>query len=177
MLPSIIMGRLINDITERAQKAKEKAVSLYPLESWLEIEAHIFITESRQPVNKNQQRVLDKELVQARILTSRGSTVYLLPEVIDPARLGVKYPDAVVDGFIMEFKTITGSIREIEKRFKESRRKADQVFFKIDSPLVPNEVRRKLSQSIIQKGYPHGLIIAYFTETGHLQYWDVQDLK
>jgi hypothetical protein len=55
MLPSILMGRLINDITERAQKAREKAVSLFPLESWLEIEARIFIAESRQPVNKNQR--------------------------------------------------------------------------------------------------------------------------
>jgi hypothetical protein len=102
------------------QRAQEKAVSLYPNEIWLKIEEQIFIAQNRQSRNETQQQILDKELVQARILTGFGSTVYLLPEVIDPAHLGIKYPDAVVDGFVMEFKTITGSIRQVEKHFKDS---------------------------------------------------------
>jgi hypothetical protein len=159
-----------------AQRTRELAAILYPLETWLQLEERIFTAASRQPRSKNQELVLKKELVQARILTAQGSTVYLLPEVVDPANIGIKYPDAVVDGYVMEFKTITGNVREIERRFKESREKADRVFFKIDAPLTHHEVTRKLSGIITRKAYCGGVIIAYFTETAELCYWNVDDL-
>lgn len=160
-----------------AQRTKERAEALYPLETWLQLEERIFTAASRQPRSKNQELVLEKELVQARVLTAQGSTVYLLPEVVDPAHIGIKYPDAVVDGYVMEFKTITGSVRQIEERFKESREKADRVFFKIDAPLTHHEVTRKLSGIITRKAYSGGVVIAYFTETSELFYWNVDDLR
>jgi hypothetical protein len=161
---------------DAAQRTRERAEAFYPLEAWQEIETHIFIAASRQPRSNNQERVLDKELIQARILTARGSTVYLLPEVVDPANIGIKYPDAIVDGYVMEFKTITGSVREIERRFKESREKAERVFFKINAPLTRHEVTRKLSGIITRKAYCDGVVIAYFTETAEFCYWNVDDL-
>jgi hypothetical protein len=161
----------------RFAKAREKAVSLFPLETWREIEAYVFIACGREPRSKNQQQVLEKELIQARILAAYGSAVYLLPEITDPARDGVKHPDAVVDGYLMEFKTITGSIYQVEHRFRESRKKADHVFFKIDSLLSKEEVIRKLEGVILQKDYHDGQIIAYFTETAKLYFWNVDDLK
>jgi hypothetical protein len=51
--------------------------------------------------------------------------VYPLPETTDPAQDGVKHPGAAVDGYLMEFKTITGSINQIEHRFRESRKKEE----------------------------------------------------
>ena len=77
----------------RAQNAREKATSLFPQETWREIEARIFIAKNREPKGKNQQLVFEKELIQARILTALGSTVYFLPELAGPANLGVKHPD------------------------------------------------------------------------------------
>jgi hypothetical protein len=44
---------------------------------------------------------LEKELVQARIMTAQRSTVYLLPEIAGPDNIGVKHPDAIVDGHLM----------------------------------------------------------------------------
>jgi hypothetical protein len=161
----------------KARRAREKALGLYPLESWREIGERIFIAEGREPKSKNQRQILDKELVQARILAAQGSTVYLLPEVLDPENIGVKYPDAVVDGFVMEFKTITGNIRQIEERFKESMKKAESVFLKIDSGLSRHEVSRKLAGIIAQKGYRGGLVIVYFTRTAELFRWNIDDLK
>jgi hypothetical protein len=158
-------------------RAREQAVRLFPLETWREIEERIFIAAGREPRVKNQQQVLEKELAQARILTAHGSAVYLLPEITDPARDGVKHPDAVVDGYLMEFKTITGSINQIGHRFRDARKKADQVFLKIDSALSPDDVRRTLAHIVTQSGYTNGLIIVYFNETGHIQYWDIQDLR
>jgi hypothetical protein len=49
--------------TSRAQRSREKAESLYPLEIWREIEEHIFIAKSREPKGKNQKQVLEKELL------------------------------------------------------------------------------------------------------------------
>jgi hypothetical protein len=157
----------------KSQKAREKAVSLYPSETWREIEERIFIAVSREPRGKNQRQVLEKELVQARILTARGSTVYFLPE-IGPS--GQKHPDTITDGYLMEFKTISGSVRQIEKHFKESREKADRVFFKIDSPLTRHAVARKLVGLITAKSYSGGLVMAYFSESSELYYWDVDSL-
>jgi hypothetical protein len=166
-----------NSVSARFAKAREKAVRLFPLETWREMEERIFIACGREPLNKNQQQVLEKELVQARILTAHRSTVYLLPEITDPARDGVKHPDAVVDGYLMEFKTITGGINQIGHRFRESRKKADHVFFKIDSLLSKEEVIKTLEGVILQKDWHDGQIVAYFTETARLYFWNVSDLR
>jgi hypothetical protein len=159
-----------------AQNAREKASSLYPQETWREIEGHIFIAKNREPKGKHQQQILEKELIQARIITAQGSTVYLLPEIATPSNLGVKHPDAVVDGFIMEFKTISGSIYQVEHRFKESMKKAEGVFLKIDSPLSHTEVFRQIKLVCFQKNYQKGIIIVYFTNTADLHYWDIAEL-
>jgi hypothetical protein len=179
MLDSIRM-QLLSEEPEpqqtKARNARELALSLYPGETWGELEERIFIAESRKPKGKNQEQVLEKELVQARILTSRGSTVYLLPEVSTASSIGVKHPDAVVDGFLMEFKTISGSIHQVEERFKESRKKADRVFIKINADLSRPEVSRKLAGIIAKKDYRGGIINAYFSKSGDFFTWNVDDL-
>jgi hypothetical protein len=160
-----------------ALRARDKAAILFPDETWREIEERIFIAGSREPRSNGQRKTLNKELMQARILTAQGSAVYLLPEVVDPAKQGEKHPDAVVDGFLMEFKTVTGKVERIGEHYRKAREKADSVFFKIDGATTLDEVRQKLAHIIDIKRYTNGLIIAYFTETGHLQFWDRNDLK
>ena len=161
---------------ENANKASELAQSLYPHEKWEVLEAGISIAKSRMPRSAEQINVLEKELRQARILVDRGSTVYLLPESTQPHEKHVKYPDAVVDGFIMEFKTITGSIRQVEERYKEARVKTENIFFKIDAPLSRHEVTRKLSGYIQRKSCKGGVIFVYFTESGEFYQWTESEL-
>jgi hypothetical protein len=102
-----------------------------------------------------------------------GYTVYLLPE---KKEFNVKHPDALVDGTVMEFKTITGGIRQIGERFNEAREKAGSVFFKINSALSNREVARKLAGVIRTRGYTGGKVIAYFTETEEVCHWNVDSL-
>jgi len=128
------------------------------------------------PRSAEQINVLEKELLQARILADRGSTVYLLPEMPQPGIKHVKHPDAVVDGYIMEFKTITGSIRQVEERYKEARVKTENIFLKIDTSLSRHEVTRKLSGYIQRKGYTGGIILAYFTQSGEFYQWTEAEL-
>jgi hypothetical protein len=159
---------------DKALDAFNKAAELFPNAVWVKIEEQIYLPESRQPKSNNQEKVLEKELIQARILVSRGSTVYFLPET---EGTGIKHPDAVVDGYVVEFKTITGNIREIEKRFKEARLKAENIFFKIDSSLTKEDVLNKLKWVSIQKGYHGGRITAYFSENEKMYYWNIDDFK
>jgi hypothetical protein len=158
---------------ENALKVFDKAKSLFPCEAWIQVSERIFMAESRTPKSDEQREVLAKELIQARLLEQWGRTVYLLPE---KKEFNVKHPDAIVDDTVMEFKTITGGIRQIGERFNEAREKADTVFFKINSALSKREVARKLAGVISKRGYTSGKVIAYFTETEEVCYWNVDGL-
>ena len=159
-----------------AEKASQTAKSLYPYEKWDFLENGIFIAKGRMPRSAEQINILEKELRQARILVERGSTVYLLPETSHSSEKHVKYPDAVVDDQVMEFKTITGNIRQIEERYKEARAKTTHIFMKIDAALSPSYVSRKLSGCINRKGYTGGVILVYFTQSGEFYEWSEAEL-
>jgi len=160
---------------DNAEKAKQTAIGLYPHEKWEFLENGIYIAKSRMPRSAEQIHILDKELRQARILVERGSTVYLLPET-PHGKKRIKFPDAVVDGVIMEFKTITGSIRQVEVRYKEARAKTEHIFFKIDANLTRHEFTRKLSGYINRKGYTGGIIRAYFSQSNEFHQWTETEL-
>ena len=143
---------------DNAEKTEHIAKELYPHEKWEKLENGIFIAKSRIPRSAEQINILEKEVKQARLLVTRGSTVYLLPEIQPPGEKHQKYPDAVVDGQIMEFKTVTGGIRQIEERYKEARAKATNIFMKIDGNLLLDNVTRKLSGYINRRGLSGGII-------------------
>ena len=161
---------------DNAEKTKQTAIGLYPREKWELLENRIYIAKSRMPRSTEQLHILDKELRQARILVDRGSTVYLLPETPPHGKKRIKFPDAVVDGVVMEFKTITGSIRQVEVRYKEARAKTEHIFFKIDANLTRHEVTRKLSGYIKRKGYTGGVILAYFSQSDEFHRWTETEL-
>jgi len=161
---------------ENAEKTIQAAIGLYPLEKWELLEKGLFIAKSRMPRSAEQINTLEKELRQARILVDRGSTVFLLPEMSQPSEKHRKFPDAVVDGLIMEFKTVTGSIRQVEARYKEARVKTPNIFMVIVAQLSRHEVTRKLSGYIKRKGYSGGIILAYFSQSGEFYRWSEAEL-
>ena len=129
---------------------------------------------TRAPRSNRQSEILDHELAQARILAGFGHTVFLLPE-FGPRK--TKHPDAIVDGLIMEFKTVSGNERKIKEKFKEAMQKADNVFLQIDPPFSSKTVARKLAGTIRGKSYNAGLIWVYFTHSEKMTYWTVEGLK
>jgi hypothetical protein len=159
---------------ENARRALERAVELFPNETWLEVSLGVNLAASRIPKSDEQIRTLEKELEHARIIAADGHTVYLLPEQ-GPRK--VKHPDAIVDGLIMEFKTITGNIRKIAGNFKAARKKAENVFLKIDACFSQEIVLEKLIGTVRRGNYSGGLIIAHFTRTGKTYYWNIDYLK
>ena len=159
---------------KNTQKSWELALQLFPNEQWIGIDKHIFMAASRAPRSSRQSEILDHELAQARILAALGHTVFLLPE-FGPRK--AKHPDAIVDGRIMEFKTVSGNERKIKEKFKEAMEKADNVFLQIDPPFSPKTVARKLAGTIRGKNYNAGLIWVYFTHSEKMAYWTIEGLK
>jgi len=161
-------------ILKNAQNAQKLAFNLFPNEKWISINQHIFMAASRAPRSDRQSEILNQELAQSRILATLGHAVYLLPE-FGPRK--TKHPDAIVDGIIMEFKTVSGNARKIKEKYKEAREKAQNVFLQIDPPFSHRIVASKLSGSIRGKGYKSGLIWVYFKQTEKMVYWTVEGLK
>jgi hypothetical protein len=155
-------------------EASDLADKLFPGEVWVEVAPGIHIATSRIPRSQDQVVIFEKELAQARILATLGHRVYLLPE-IGPRK--VKHPDAVVDGLIMEFKTITGNIRKVKENYKAARKKADNVFLKIDTAFTPEQVLGTLIGTLRRGNYANGLIIVYFTGLKKIYYWDTKTIK
>jgi hypothetical protein len=163
-----------NQILKNAQSTQELASRLFPNEKWINVDQHIFMAASRSPRSRNQSKILEKELAQARILTALCHTVYLLPE-FGPQK--IKHPDAIVDGKIMEFKTVSGNKKKIDENYKEARKKAENVFLQINPHYSHKTVAGRLSDIIRRKSYKSGLIWVYFKNTGKMVYWTVEGLK
>ncbi|MDR0639772.1 MAG: hypothetical protein LBG27_12880 [Spirochaetaceae bacterium] len=159
---------------ENARRAKVRAEQCAPGEVRTEVSPRLYLASGRNPVSERQSQVLEQEMDQARILTGRGHTVCLLPEH-DPR--GMKHPDAVVDGIIMEFKTVTGNHRKITRNFKDAMKKAENVFLRIAPGFSKDLVRRKLRRVILDKDCRRGLIIVHFEKTGETACWNVKDLR
>lgn len=161
----------------KSKETLQVAINLYPHEKWEPLENGIFIAKSRMPRSAEQINTLEKELRQARVLVERGRIVYLLPEKSQQGEKNKKFPDAIVDGFVMEFKTITGSLRQVEARYKEARAKASHIFIMIDSQISRHEFTRKLSGYINRKGFSGGVIFAYFSYNGEFHQWAEDELS
>ena len=164
----------ISQILKNTKNAQDLAFSLFPDEQWVNIDQRIFLAASRAPRSDRQTEILNQELSQARILAALGHVIFLLPER-GPHK--TKHPDAIVDGLIMEFKIVSGNERKVKEKYKEARKKADNVFLQIDSPFTHRTVVRKLSGAIRGNNYNSGLIWVYFKHTGRMAYWTVEGLK
>jgi len=119
------------------------------------------VAESRASIiNSRQRDVLQKELRQAGILSRMGDSVFLIPErsVNDNEVI----LDAIVNGELYEFRNVTGTVRQIEERFSEAKkRKGDDinVFVHIDTNASMHEAWRRIEQEIRRRPNYTGNII------------------
>jgi hypothetical protein len=107
------------------------------------IPENVKVAESRLPVNSEQRAILRKELRQAEILARLGNSVYLIPE---HAAYGERPKDAVVNGQLFEFKTVTGNPETFQWEFRYAKKKgADtNVYINIISDISKEEARRRI---------------------------------
>ena len=79
------------------------------------IPENVKIAESRIPRSLKQQSDLIKELRQSEILARMGNSVYLIPE---HPKYKQRLLDAIVNGTLFEFRTVSGNAETLEWHFK-----------------------------------------------------------
>ncbi len=118
-----------------ARLSEMEAKARFPEEEW-EILENVHVAKTRLlkgNSNKNEKEKFSKELLFAKYLQSHGSHVWLLPELGREE----KYPDAIVDGLIVDFKET--NVKHIEKRFLEAIEQAGNACIRIEDKDVSIE--------------------------------------
>jgi len=150
----------VNNLSENIQKNEAAAESTFPNEQWVDAQSiklaqegpdfeipndidNIKVAKSRVTPSKNHSsisdndaRTLAKEIRQAKVLTDRGASVFILPKIKGADGKEISGPDALVNGILFEFKTVTGSIKRVETRFRESREQGQNVFIRVMNPNI-----------------------------------------
>jgi hypothetical protein len=172
-----------------AERSLALASALFPNEEWIPHGEGIFVAKSRMGGGHKEQAKLYREITDVRILTGRGSVAYFLPERPDGGNKGRRRADAVLDGAIVEIKTISGNRTTLGKSFKKGYKqglsmleihpeiKAEHnVFLRLYTPFTIESVRAKIAGEIkdtADKGY----CICYFEATDELCFWAYDDLR
>jgi hypothetical protein len=194
-------------LSENIQKNKTAAKSIFPNEQWVDAKLikmvqegtdfeipdgidNIKIAKSRitpsknhSSISDNDARTLAKEIRQAKVLTDRGASVFILPKNKGPDGREISGPDALVNGILYEFKTVTGSIDKVERRFRQSRDQGQNVFIRIMNPgITRSDVIRKMYSVVNDRKYTGGLEgnLIFSVRIGHfdhLSYVRIRDFK
>jgi hypothetical protein len=99
----------------------ELASLLFPNEEWIQQGENIFVAKSRLSGSYRERAKLYREISDIRILTKLGSIAFFLPECLKHD-IGDEHhnmhADTVVDGTIVELKTISGNRATLGKSFR-----------------------------------------------------------
>jgi len=133
-------------------------------------------SKNRKTISDNDARTLAKELRQAWVLSSRGASVFLVPKIKNAQGRDVPGPDALVNGILYEFKTITGAFKRLETRFRESRDQGENVFIRlmrdgITRDDVVNKMYRILNSSEYTGGCNGNLIFSIRQDSEETVYY------
>lgn len=105
-----------------------------------------------------------------------GCSVYLIPE---RAAYGERPKDAVVNGMLFEFRTVTGNARTMEGEFRDAKKKgADvNVFVHVESDINKAEAKRRIKLAIDSHPEYTGIIIMSLSAKKRVFIWETVDLK
>ena len=181
-----------NPPSVNAEKSLILATALFPLEQWILTEPSIWVAKSRLAVKYRESEKWKREMTQARILTIRGSTACFLPESEKKREPSKRYPDMVLDGTILEIKTVSGTIKTLELEFKRGYKQGKSllsanlpanhpqqghsVFIHLLSNLKMEAVRAKIAGELKNR-MDEGRVICLFDHTGELYSWTYAELK
>jgi len=140
------------------------------------IPENVKVAESRLPVNPEQRKILRKELRQAELLARLGNSVYLIPE---HAGYGERPKDAVVNGQLFEFRTVTGNPETFQWEFRYAKKKgADtNVYINIISDISKEEARRRIWLVLRRHMGYTGEIIISLNNGEKTYFWDTNSFR
>jgi hypothetical protein len=174
---------------ENAEKSLALASALFPGEEWIVHGEGIFVAKNRLAGGHKEQAKLYREISDVRILTSLGSVAYFLPEQIDGEEIGKRYADTVIDGAIVELKTVSGNRTTLGKSFKKGYKQGrsvleahpgimaeHDVFLRLFTPFTVESVRAKLAGEL-KNTADQGRCICYFEAAEKLFIWSYDELR
>jgi len=194
-------------LSENIQKNETAVKSVFPNEQWVDASSLKLVqtgpdfeipngidtvkiaksrttpTKGNQNISDNDARTLAKEIRQAKVLTDRGASVFILPKTKAADGREIPGPDALVNGSLFEFKTVTGSIDKVERRFRESREQGENVYIRVmNSSITRNDVIQKMNNVINDHKYTGGFKGNMIFSVRHgsfetLHYIRIRDLK
>jgi hypothetical protein len=183
---------ILNDKLERPQENAEKSLQLasllFPDEEWVYKETNIYVAKSRLREEYREKNKWEREMSQARILTSRGSVACFLPEQEKKGESGKSCADLILDGTIMELKTVAGTRKTLGTQFKYGYKQgafltggatgaqAHSVFIWLFSDLSVESVKAKIAGELKERLDP-GSFICYFDISGELHSWAYEELR
>jgi hypothetical protein len=178
-----------NLLFQSGQKSLALASALFPGEEWVAYGENIFVVKRSLTGGHKERTKLYREISDVRILTSRGSIAYFLPEQSDGEEIGKKHADTVIDGAVVELKTVSGNRTTLGKSFKKGYKqgrsmleahpgiKAEHdVFLRLFTTLDVESVRAKLAGEL-KNTADKGRCICSFEAAGELYSWDYDDLR
>jgi len=177
-----------------AEKSLILASKLFPQEEWIPHGERIFVAKSRFSRSHKEQAKLYREIADVRILTGRGSVAYFLPERAKNEEteredeIHSMHADTVIDGVIIEIKTVSGNRATLGKSFRRGYKQGrsllkkhglnieHSVFLRIYTPFYIESVRAKIAGEL-KNTTDDGFCICYFEATEELYYWTYDELR
>jgi hypothetical protein len=188
----IILDMLYGDwsgsIQENAEKSLHLAASFFPGETWVYKEPNVYVAESRLIEEKREKDKWEREMSQVRILTGRGSVAYFLPEKKSSEEIGRRCADLVLDGTVLEMKTVSGTRVTLGGEFRLAYKQGaslvkhrneiqgHSVFIRLFSDFSVISVMSKIAGEL--KDRPDGgSFICYFETNDELHVWTYEELR
>jgi hypothetical protein len=173
---------------ENAEKTLVLASALFPWEEWELREPNIWVAKSRLRKSMREQAKLAWEIEQIQVLIDRDSAVYFLPEQKNSENLGGLSADTVINGEIVEIKSVSGTRATLGHEFKKGYRQgayltkqhpeihSHSVFIRLFSNLSIGSVKAKIAGEL--KNRPgHGTFFCYFEVSATLFSWTYEELR
>ena len=173
---------------QNTEKSFALVAALFPNEKWIQIETNIWAAKSRLIEKKREKEKWKHELTQVRILTRLGSVAYFLPEMVVIGKNKTQCADLVLDGEIVEMKTVSGTRATLGTQFKLGYRqgsllvenctftKKHSVFIWLKNDLSLISVMSKIAGELKNRS-GQGRFICYFEASGELHSWTYDELR
>jgi hypothetical protein len=178
---------MYDHLSAGCQKSLDLASALFPSEEWIPTEAGIWVGKSRLIEKHREPDKWEREMSQVRILTRRGSSAYFLPEKKNEGK-GKVYVDTVIDGEVVELKTVSGNRNTLGTAFKQGFKQGTavmkdypaiqthSVFIRLFSDFTVGSVKAKIAGELKNKT-ENGNFICYFEQTGEMYTWTYTELR
>jgi len=170
------------------RKTLKLAKTLFPGEEWIATEHNIWVAKSRLSQKIREQVKWEKEMSQVRILTSRGSIAFFLPEIFIQGGKQELCADLAMDGEIIEMKTVSGTRATLGGKFKIGYKqgaillknckitKKHSVFIRLLSDIPVRGIKAKIAGELKNR-FDEGRFICFYEKTKELFIWSFDELR